>query len=285
VSPVNQKKTSRTRRILRRIAIVAVAIAVAIGAGLAILSHFYQRRIMYQPSPTIRATPRESGLPYEDVTFRTEDGLTLAGWYVPAQNAPGTIIFFHGNGGNIGHYASQVRIMHDIGWNVLLFDYRGYGASEGLPTEEGTYLDAAAAREYILSRHDQPPGEPVLLGRSMGGAVASWLAEKHRPRGLILESSFTSVPDMAAALFHTRLAGALSQYQYDTLERMGSIHCPVLVIHSPDDRLIPYEQGQRLFEAAGEPKQFLEIQGGHNDGFAKSGDVYKNGLAEFLGRL
>lgn len=292
VSRVKTETKKRIKRLLRRLALPLIAIAALLVGALAVIAHYYQRNIMYQPSRTIKATPQDSGLAYEDVTFRTEDGLTLAGWYVPAPTARGTILFCHGNGGNMSYYAPQVKIFHDLGWNVLLFDYRGYGRSEGSPTEEGTYLDAEAARAYLMARPDtvaaakpgEPPPEPVILGRSMGGAVAAWLAEKHPPRALILESSFTSVPDMAIKLFKTRWVGSLSQYQYNSLERIGRIHCPILVIHSPDDGLIPFEQGERLFAAADEPKQFLKIQGGHNNGFAESGDVYKNGLAEFLNR-
>jgi hypothetical protein len=166
--------------------------------------------------------------------------------------------------------------------SVFIVDYRGYGQSEGRPTEQGTYLDADAAWRYLVEERQVPPSEIVLFGRSLGGAVASWLAQNYTPRALILESTFTSIADVGAASYPFLPVRLLSRLQYNTLKRMPDIDCPVLIVHSPEDRLIPYAHGRRLFEAAQEPKEFLTIKGGHNDGFIISAQAYEAKLEEFI---
>ncbi|MCP4378036.1 MAG: alpha/beta hydrolase, partial [bacterium] len=160
--------------------------------------------------------------------------------------------------------------------------YRGYGQSEGSPSEQGTYRDAEAAWTYLTRKRKIDASKIVLFGRSLGGAVAAWLAVEKHSAGVILESTFTSVPDRGAELYKYLPVRFLARINYNTLGRIDKLRCPLLVIHSPDDEIIPYHHGQQLFESAKEPKRFLEISGGHNGGHITSGTLYTNALAEFL---
>jgi uncharacterized protein len=178
-----------------------------------------------------------------------------------------------------------LRIFHDLGLSVLIFDYRGYGRSEGRPSEQGTYLDAEAAWVHLTVDREINPGNIVLFGRSLGGAVAARQAAVDTPAALILESVFTSVPDLAARYYRFIPVRLLSRFRYDTLAAVRKVSCPVLVIHSPNDEIIPYENGRRLYEAAGEPKSFLALRGSHNEGFLASGSQYVNGLEAFISSL
>ena len=270
---------------MRRLAISAIFIVVGVYLGSMVLIMLLQRRLIYYPSREILATPDRQGLAYEEVALRTSDGVTLAGWYVPAAEAKGTTLFCHGNGGNISYWIEHTRRLHDLGLSVLLFDYRGYGRSEGKPTEEGTYQDAEAAWRYLVEERRVPPDEIIIHGQSLGGAVASWLAEKHTPRALILESTFTSVPDRAGEMLPLVPMRLIMRIRYDTLERIGRIRCPILIIHSRDDRLLPISHGRRLLEAAPEPKAFLEIHGSHNNGVAESQELFEQGIKAFLSPL
>lgn len=167
--------------------------------------------------------------------------------------------------------------------NVLMFDYRGYGRSEGSPDEKGTYLDAEAAWRYLVEQRRERAGQIVIHGRSLGGAVAAHLAGDHTPAALVLESTFSSIPDLAARLYWWLPVRWLSKFHYRTAERVAAIQCPVLVIHSRDDDLIPFEHGRHIFEAAPQPKRFLEIRGSHNSAFLDSESTYAPALRAFLG--
>ena len=220
---------------------------------------------------------------YEDVSLTTSDGVKLHGWFVPATAEPkGTVLMFHGNAGNISHRLETIAIFHELGYNAMIIDYRGYGRSEGSPGEEGTYRDAEAAWTYLTRKRKIEADRIVLFGRSLGAAVAAWLAVEKHSAGLILESAFTSVPDRGAEMYKFLPVRLLARINYDTLGRIDKLRCGLLVIHSRDDEIIPYHHGEQLFEAAKQPKRFQEISGGHNNGFITSGSIYKNALAEFL---
>jgi pimeloyl-ACP methyl ester carboxylesterase len=169
--------------------------------------------------------------------------------------------------------------------DVFIIDYRGYGQSEGRPNEAGTYLDAEAAWRYLVEDRGIEPKQIIAFGRSLGGAVAAWLAIEHPPKGLILESTFTSVPDMAARQFPFLPVRWLARTQYNTIDRLPQIYVPLLISHSPDDRIIPYSHGQRLFEVANTPKYFLRMKGGHNEGFLITGKPYEDMLQKFIATL
>ncbi len=242
----------------------------------------FQSHYIYYPERVFSADPSSIGLDFENVHFETADGVKLSGWFVPSENARGVILFCHGNAGNISHRLESIQIFHQLGLDVFIFDYRGYGQSEGKPTEQGTYKDAEAAWQYLIEERQVKPNEVIIFGRSLGGAVASWLAQRHTPGGLILESTFTSLPDIAAGLYPYFPVRLLLRFEYNTAEYLGRVDCPVLIVHSRDDEIMPFSHAQRLFEMAKEPKGFLEITGTHNEGFITSGRRYEEGLDAFI---
>ena len=247
--------------------------------------YFNQGRMLYypnMPSRELDATPALAGLPYEDVSLTTTDGLQLHAWFIARPREKGVVLFSHGNAGNISHRLDSMKIFYDLGYSVLIFDYRGYGKSEGAPSEQGTYRDAEAAWEYLTGDRGYPDKDIVLFGRSLGGAVTAWLATRHTPRALIVESTFTSVPDMAASLYPLFPVRWLARFRYPAREYLSRIHAPVLIVHSREDEIIPYEHGEKLYAAANPPKEMLTLRGGHNDGFYVSGKTYTEGLRSFL---
>lgn len=266
-----------------RMILTILAIAAAAYVGLTLVVFLFQARFVFFPTRSLGATPATIGLDYEDVTVETSDGVALAGWYVPAQDSEQFVLFFHGNAGNISHRLESIAQFHRLGLNVFIIDYRGYGQSQGRISEAGTYLDAEAAWDYLVKTRGVEPAQIIIFGRSLGGAVAAYLARQHPPKMLILESTFTSVPDMGARQFPFLPVRRLARIQYNTAERLPDIPVPVLIVHSPDDRVIPFSHGQRLFEVAPEPKTFLQIRGGHNEGFVISQN-YEAGLQQFITR-
>ncbi len=243
-----------------------------------------QGSMLYFPARDIEATPTNIGLDYREFTLRTKDGLDISAWYIPADNATGFVLFCHGNAGNISHRLDSIQIFHGLGLGVLIFDYRGYGKSEGSPDEEGTYIDAEAAWDYLVNVLHVKPQRIVLFGRSLGSAVAAEVALRKQAGALIMESGFTSVPDLGKKFFPHLPVRLISRYHYESINKVGRIKIPKLFIHSPDDEIVPYEQGVRLFERASEPKEFFRIIGGHNEGFLLSGEEYISGLKTFLSR-
>jgi fermentation-respiration switch protein FrsA (DUF1100 family) len=243
-----------------------------------------QGSMLYFPAREIEATPHDIGLDYQELTLQTKDGANISAWYVPAEHARGFVLFCHGNAGNISHRLDSIGIFHRLGLGVLIFDYRGYGKSTGSPDEEGTYRDAEAAYEYLVAVLHVKPAKIILFGRSLGSAVAAELAIRKQAGVLIMESSFTSVPDMGKKFFPYLPVRLISRFRYDSVNKVGMIKPPKLFIHSPEDEIVPYEQGVRLFERASGPKEFLKNTGGHNDGFLLSGKSYVNGVSEFISR-
>lgn len=262
-----------------------ILIAAGIYAVLLLIVYLNQSSLLYlpgMPSRELTASPRDIGLIHEDVRLLTDDGVDLHGWYIPTERARGTLLFFHGNAGNISHRLESLQIFHQLGLNVLIFDYRGYGQSQGQPGERGTQLDALAAWHHLVDIRGESPDRIVLFGRSLGGALAAWLAARVQPGALILESAFISVPELATELYWWLPARWLSRLQYNTRNYLAEVHCPVQVIHSREDEIIPYRHGQSLYEAAHPPRTFLELRGDHNTGFIVSGDNYVRGLETFL---
>lgn len=268
--------------------IMTVVLAVAV-AYLGLLAAVYlgQAHLLYLPnipSRALTASPGDIGLAYEDVELTTEDGVRLHGWWIPHPQPRAALLHLHGNAGNISHRLELIRIFHDLGLAVLIFDYRGYGRSRGKPDEAGTRRDALAAWRHLTEVRGIAPGQIVLHGQSLGAALAAWLARQVEPGALILESAFTSVPELAAGLYPWLPARRLARFDYATLADLGAVRCPVLVVHSPEDEIVPYAHGRRLYEAAPGPKAFLTLRGDHNTGFLLSGRVYVEGLDRFLGR-
>lgn len=255
--------------------------------GLAALIYFKQDALVFQAAMDrgYQATPASIGLRFDALTLTTDDGETLDAWHVPvraSKNAHGLILIFHGNAGNIGHRLDYLRMFHDLGYASLILDYRGYGRSSGQPSEDGTYLDAAAAWRHGTQALGYPANRIVLFGESLGGAVAAQLAAVQRPAALILASTFTSVPDLGAGIYPWLPVRLLTRIRYGTRERLASITSPVLVIHSRSDDIIPFAHGEQLFAAARPPKRFIAIEGGHNEGFVFSREAWIRGLDDFL---
>lgn len=265
-----------------------ILLIVAIGyATVVLLAWLLQARLVYLPQVPGRewdATPADAGLGYEDVAITTADGVELSAWFVPAATPRATILFFHGNAGNISHRLETIANFHELGLSVLILDYRGYGRSEGQPSETGTRRDARAAWRYLQETRSIPPAEIVLAGRSLGAAVAAELAAElaAKPAALILEAPFTSLPAIAQQAYPLLPARWLVRGQYATRARVAAVPVPVLVIHGRDDAIIPIEQGRAVFEAARGPKRLLAVAGGHNDAYIRSRETYIAGVDRFL---
>lgn len=263
--------------------ILHLLLIVAGGYGIfVLLVYFAQASLLYFPTHDDLGTPAQLDLAYETVRISTEDGLKLHGWFLPAQHSRGVLLFLHGNAGNITYRLDSLKIFHDLGLSVLIFDYRGYGESEGKMTESGSYLDAQAAWRYLIKEKSIPAQKIVLFGRSLGGAIAAHLAAQKKPGALIIESSFTSVPDLAAHLYPFLPTRWLSRFHYNTKDALQGVACPVLIIHSRDDEIIPVRHGRELYAAAPEPKRFLELSGSHNEGFLSSKQIYTEGVDNFI---
>lgn len=247
--------------------------------------YFYQPRLLFFPnipSREIKMSPADAGLPYESVTLLTSDTIQLDGWFIPAPEARGVVLFFHGNAGNISHRLDSLLLFNKLRLSTFIFDYRGYGRSQGKPSEQGMYRDAEAAWQYLTRERGILPQQIILFGRSLGAAVAAHLATLHTPGALIMESCFTSVPDIAADVYPFLPARLLSRLHFNAMEKLENVACPVLIAHGRNDEIIPYRHGRALYAAAKEPKRFLELRGGHNDGFLITGKAYRDGLDTFL---
>ncbi len=260
----------------------AVAGASLACAGVVGYVRYLEGRTLYYPTSPLEVTPADSGLPFEDVVFTSSDGIRLHGWFISAPGSARVLLFCHGNAGNIGDRLDSIWTFHRMGLNVFIFDYRGYGDSTGKPTEKGTYLDATAVWEYLTKEKKIAPGNIVIFGRSLGGSVGTWLAERVNPGALVVESTFASAADMGAKMFPFLPIRLLCRFKYDTVSTIGKVNCPVLVAHSRDDEMIPFEQGKRIFAAAKEPKLFVEMRGEHNSGGLDADQGYQKIFQEFL---
>ncbi len=266
---------------------------------------FFEEKLIYFPSKYpvgLWDTERLSGwhggvaAKAEDAWIRTEDGLQIHGWYVfpeqPGENGARVpaatrhvILWFHGNAGSIADRFDMALGFLEFPARVLMIDYRGYGRSEGSPSEKGLYKDARAAWNYLLKERGHRPEEIVLFGKSLGGGPAVQLATEVDPAGLIVQSSFTSIPDMASRIFPV-LPRALIRTKMDSLSKIGKVRIPKLIVHSPADEVVPYDMGQKLFEAAAPPKTFYEVpNAGHNETYLVGGQAYWEVLRKFVDGL
>lgn len=218
----------------------------------------WEQRLVFLPISTPEDEWNPDYLNFEDVTFTAEDGTRLHGWYLPHENPRAIVLFAHGNAGNLSHRADKLRRLHEIELAVFAFDYRGYGHSEGQPSEEGLYADARAARAWLAERENIAEDQIVLMGASMGGAVLIDLAAAEGARGLVLESTFDSLVDTAAHHYPWIPVGWLMQNEFRSIDKIGNYHGPLLQYHGGQDGVVPFENGERLFAAANGPnKQFI----------------------------
>jgi fermentation-respiration switch protein FrsA (DUF1100 family) len=250
--------------------------------GLGLILYFMQPSFLYSPVRELPYTPAELGLDFEEVFFRTGDRVQLHGWYIPAPNSEFTVLFCHTNGGNMMYQLDSINIFYNLGLSCFIFDYRGYGSSQGQPSEHGTYLDVRAAFRWLTKKKKIPAEKIIVFGRSLGGSIAAYLAGKARPRGLVIESAFTSYVDIGRKFYPYMPVKWFARFNYPTIEYVRKVSCPVLVIHSRNDEIVPFEFGLQLYDAANEPKEFVELYGGHNDGFLISSETYKNGWLKWL---
>jgi len=240
--------------------------------------------LIFYPTAALVRTPGDVGLEFQDLFFTTVDGVRLNGWFIPNRDARTTLVWFHGNAGNISHRVENIKLLHDkIKINIFIFDYRGYGLSEGIVSEEGTYQDGEAALGFVKKQLRVDAKDMIIFGRSLGAAVAAEMAGRTDCRALILETPFVSIREMAKTVFPLLPLGPLLQTRYDIVEKIGKIKVPLLVLHGDRDEVVPYEQGKKVFAAAPGPKDFYTIKGaGHNDTYIVGGDAYFQRLKVFI---
>ena len=245
-----------------------------------------ERHFVFFPTAEIERTPAQLCLEYEEVWFSNREGRQLHGWYIPSES-PITWLWFHGNGGNISHRVEELALVHHrLDVNVFIFDYQGYGRSEGLPSEQGTYRDSRAGLEYLNSRPDVAQDKIVYFGRSLGAAIAVELAGPHPPLGLALVAPFASLADMARLHYPLLPARLLVRNRYNSLDHIRRVQRPLIVLHGEQDTTVPFSQGEELFQAANYPKELHPLPGaGHNDTFLTGGEPYWEALSRFLNSL
>ncbi|MBI4678371.1 MAG: alpha/beta hydrolase [Elusimicrobia bacterium] len=259
-------------------ALWGVGLAGALWLGL----RWFERANIYFPSRTLDMDPASAGLKFEEVRAETADGVAVHGWFVSDRPESPVLLFSHGNGGNISMRLDKLMIFRRAGASVLLYDYRGYGKSTGRPSEAGTYADADAVYDWLTRTKGTPPERIVFYGESLGAAVALDSALRHPCAGLIMDSPFTSVVEMGRRLFPFLPVRWMVRFRYDNLSKIARLDVPVLVMHSPQDDIVPFDMGRTLFDAAPQPKTFFEMKGGHNDGFLESGAAYGDAVRSFL---
>jgi uncharacterized protein len=255
---------------------------------LGLFFRWFERSNIYFPTKEMEYTPSQYRLKFEEVTFITKDRKTINAWYIPASDtvkSVGTLLFCHGNAGNISDRLAKLNMFHDLKLNTLIFDYRGYGKSKGKPSEKGTYRDAMAAYEYLLSRKDVDTTKIILYGESLGCAIAIELAKrKVNAAALICESPFTLIAAVGKEFYPLLPTKLIVSNKYDSLSKIGQVTIPKLFIHSRNDEIMGFYHSEKLLAASPEPKELVVIKGSHNEGFLDSEKIYKKGIADFLAK-
>lgn len=242
---------------------------------------YFEKKTIYFPMKAIERTPKDAGAEYSDVYFKTNDGVTLNGWFVPRAGSSAYLLFCHGNAGNISHRIEIIDIFSKMGMNVFIFDYRGYGRSQGSPSEKGLYRDAAAAYDYLISK-GAAKEKIVIYGESLGGAAAIDLAAGLSAGALITEGAFTSAADVAGEVYPFLPLKFIVSARYDNITKIKNVKIPKLITHSRDDEIIPYRHGERLFGSASQPKEFFQLRGGHNDAVILMANEFGEAIKAFL---
>lgn len=269
----------------RKSVVETVLLILALLAGYMAFLVSCESKLIYHPHkyPAGAWDTESHGVKIEDVYFQSGDGIKLHGWFVPAKGADATLLWFHGNAGNITHRLDNILRLRPLNLNIFIFDYRGYGRSQGDPDEQGLYVDSLAAYDALVHTQNIAPERLFLFGRSLGGACAVEVASQRPAAGLILESAFTNAKDMASTMFPFLPLGYFIKSKFDAAGKVPSIGMPKLFLHGTEDRIVPYKLGRKLFEAAAEPKEFYDIQGaGHNDTYSVGGPAYFEALGRFI---
>ena len=267
------------------LALLTVAYATA-----CLYMYLYQDKLLYIPERELNTDPASLGLEFSEHWIKTSDGERLHAWYIPCQDARYTFLFFHGNTGNLSTRMDTINILHELGINLFMIDYRGYGKSTGKPSEQGTYLDGEASWQYLIHTLGIRPEKAIIFGRSLGGGIASHLATRVTPAGLILESTFSSMCAVAKDVYPLIPVRLILHTRYPNIDNIRQINCPLLIIHSTEDEYIGFHHGQALYNAFNprvDPsyKHFVPIAGAHNSGFFTSAGQYKQGINEFMALL
>lgn len=243
---------------------------------------YYEKKCIYFPTKEISATPRDLGLEYEDIYFHTSDGIGLNAWFITRPDASLTILFLHGNAGNLSHRLEVLQILHPLQTNIFIVDWRGYGKSQGTPSEEGLYLDALASYDYLVKEKGIPADSIIVYGKSLGANIAVDLASRVKIKALISDSGFTSAYDMARHIFPFIPVKLFITVKFDALTKIKNIYCPKLIVHSPHDEMIPFWMAKKLFEAAAAPKELYQLGGSHNEMMFINRKEFIERLGKFL---
>ncbi|MBX7187712.1 MAG: alpha/beta hydrolase [Vicinamibacteria bacterium] len=263
--------------------VVRIALVALIGATLLLV--FLEKQLIYYPEPGLDVTPEALGLPFEEVLLDAEPGVKVHAWFIRAakQPAAATILFSHGNAGNIADRLDRVLRWRGLDADFLLYDYRGYGRSTGHPDEEGTYLDGRAAYDYLVKSRGVDPKHLILMGESLGCAIAIQLAIERPAGGLVIEAPFASIAHMANAIYPFLPLGLFIRTRYLNIEKVPRLRMPVLVVQGTEDEVIPVEQGKMVFDATPPPRRYLAIDGAHhNDVYVIGAERYRAALSDFI---
>jgi uncharacterized protein len=242
---------------------------------------YIESKGIYYPQKEIQLTPLQVNLPFDDVYIKTKDGLSINGWFISAPNAKYALLFLHGNAGNIGDRIDKISLLHEIGLNIFIIDYRGYGKSQGSPSEAGFYLDSQAAYDYLLNGRNLKAEQLILYGESLGTAVAIDLAYRKKSGAVIAEGAFSRGRDMARVVYPF-LPAFLFADSFNSLKKIAGIGSPKLFMHSSEDEVVPFALAKKLYNAAKEPKRFEQLQGGHNMAFLDSKEKYISSISSFV---
>lgn len=270
---------------------VRFILVVLLGGGVYLLMRDYEQEFVYAPTSFVKKTPRDDGMPFDSIALVSADGVNIQGWFVPAQPpdqppvtnaAPLTLLFFHGRAGNMSDSLEKIHLFHDMGLDVFAIDYHGYGASGGAPTESALSGDAMAAYFYLVDKRNVKIERLYVCGEDLGAAVAIDLATRVGPAGLITEGANASVLEKIEDDWPLIPWQYLLLNQFDSIRKISDVHVPVLIIHSSDDEQVPFNDSQRLYVLAHDPKELVEIHGSHRDAFVKSFDTYYDKIDQFV---
>jgi len=245
---------------------------------------YQEQKGIYYPAREINLFPSGVNLDFKDIYLVSADKLKINAWYIPFPKAKFTLLFCHGNAGNLMDRLDKIKLLHNVGLSIFIFDYRGFGRSQGRPDEKGIYLDAQAAYEYLVNSLKLKPAEIILYGESLGSAVVIDLARLRQVKGLIIEGGFSSGKDMAAKIYPF-IPGFIFSNIFDSISKIRNIHAPILFIHGRDDEIVPLNLAYKLYRQANAPKEFLEFPGNHNTFFLDSWREVISRISAFIHKL